>query len=122
MMCDLHDVGVSVGDNSTGESLPPRNLPKKMMPVEDEAVEIREQDFEPNIFIYDNYPGGIGLSPGLFGLEDKLLGHCLETIRACPCADGCPSCVGPTKESGEGAKKVAVEMLKGILERFRPEG
>ncbi len=122
MMCDLHDVGVSVGDNSTGESLPPRNLPKKMMPVGEETVEISEQDFEPNIFIYDNYPGGIGLSPGLFGLEDKLLGHCLEAIRACPCADGCPSCVGPTKESGEGAKKVAVEMLKGILERFGSGG
>ncbi len=116
MMCDLHDVGVSVGDNSTGESLPPRNMPKKMMPVVEEQAEIREQDFEPNIFIYDNYPGGIGLSPGLFSLEATLLEHCLETIRACPCSDGCPSCVGPTKESGEQAKRVAVGILKKLLQ------
>ena len=114
MMCDLHDVGVSVGDNSTGESLPPRNLPKKVMAAEDQP-EIAIQDFEPNIFISDNYPGGIGLSPALFGLEEDLLKHGLETILACPCSAGCPSCVGPTNESGEQAKQVAVEILKSIL-------
>jgi len=114
MMCDLHDVGVSVGDNSTGESLPPRNVPAALRKGE-ETVEISEQEFEPNIFIYDNYPGGIGLSPGLFSLEEKLLEHCRETILACPCRSGCPSCVGPTNESGEQAKQVAVEILNGIL-------
>jgi len=114
MMCDLHDVGVSVGDNSTGESLPPRNLPKKIMAAE-EQPEIAVEDFEPNIFIYDNYPGGIGLSPALFGLEVTLLEHGLETILACPCSAGCPSCVGPTNESGEQAKQVAIEILKSIL-------
>jgi len=107
---------VSVGDNSTGESLPPRNMPAKL-DTGTETPEISEQEFEPNIFIYDNYPGGIGLSPGLFSLEEKLLQHCLETILACPCSAGCPSCVGPTNESGEQAKQVAVEILNGILQR-----
>jgi DEAD/DEAH box helicase domain-containing protein len=114
MMCDLHDVGVSVGDNSTGESLPPRNMPARAAESE-ETPEIAETDFEPNIFIYDNYPGGIGLSPGLFHLEEALLRHCLDTILACPCSNGCPSCVGPPNESGEQAKRVAVEILKGLL-------
>ncbi|MEW5899937.1 MAG: DUF1998 domain-containing protein [Acidobacteriota bacterium] len=62
-----------------------------------------EPDFEPNIFIYDNYPGGIGLSPGLFELEKTLLQHALKTINVCPCQEGCPSCVGPSRETSKQA-------------------
>ena len=72
-------------------------------------------EFEPNIFIYDNYPSGIGLSPALFSLEGRLLEHALATIEACPCAEGCPSCVGPANESGRGAKAVARETLRRLL-------
>ncbi len=112
LMCDLHDIGVSIGDNSTGESLPPRNLPRG---AADEAPAVFAGDFEPNIFIYDNYPGGIGLSPALYGLEDRLLLHALQTIEACPCAEGCPSCVGPAHEAGRGAKHAAREILRRLL-------
>ncbi|HCS49750.1 MAG TPA: helicase, partial [Candidatus Aminicenantes bacterium] len=72
MMCDLHDVGVSVGDNLTGESLPPRDIPRRVANFDENPV-FNEPDFEPNIFIYDSFPGGIGLSPALFDLEKDLL-------------------------------------------------
>ena len=114
MMCDLHDVGVSIGDNTTGESLPPRGISAQMGAREDIAP-IPAEDFEPNIFIYDNYPGGIGLSPSLFLLDRKLLEHALKTIEACPCQEGCPSCVGPIRESGAQAKQVALDILKRLL-------
>ncbi len=115
MMCDLHDVGVSIGDDLTGESIPPRIIPQKITP--EAATDIfLAPSFSPNIFIYDNYPGGIGLSPSLFELEKKLLQACLETLSACPCAEGCPSCVGPARESGQQAKKVAGEILRRLLE------
>jgi DEAD/DEAH box helicase domain-containing protein len=114
MMCDLHDVGVSIGDNSSGESLPPRNVPVRVQGQEDMPV-VLDRDFEPNIFIYDNYPGGIGLSPSLFALEGRLLDHALKTLEACPCRDGCPSCVGATNESGKDAKRVAREILIRLL-------
>jgi DEAD/DEAH box helicase domain-containing protein len=115
MMCDLHDVGISIGDNLTGESMPPRTLPLRAVAPEEPAVFI-EPEFEPNIFIYDNYPGGIGLSPALFDLEKKLLEHGLKTIALCPCQEGCPSCVGPAGETGKQAKQVAQEILRGLLE------
>lgn len=115
MMCDLRDVGVSIGDNTTGKSLPPRNLPPQLskgeMPVDPTDI-----SFEPNIFIYDSFPGGIGLSPSLFDLQNDLLEQCRNTIRACLCAEGCPSCVGPTKESGKGAKEVALFILDTLLD------
>jgi len=114
LMCDIHDIGVSIGDNSTGESVPPKDLLAKMEPLHGTPF-YSEMDFEPNIFVYDNYPGGIGLSPSLFDLEKRLLETCLKTITACPCREGCPSCVGPAGESGEMSKEVAVEILSRLL-------
>jgi DEAD/DEAH box helicase domain-containing protein len=116
MMCDLHDVGVSIGDNTSGE--PVRQLTPQARAAaqgQDEMPVVMDPDFEPNIFIYDNYPGGIGLSPSLFALESKLLEHALKTLEACPCRDGCPSCVGATNESGRDAKQVARAILQGLL-------
>jgi len=115
MMCDIHDVGVSVGDNTTGKSVPPRDIRIKQSLRESQEI-FSDIDFEPNIYIYDNFPGGIGLSPSLFDLKKELLHQCLRTISACPCAEGCPSCVGPTKESGKQAKQVAMAVLKQLLE------
>jgi len=115
LMCDLHDIGVSIGDNSTGKSIPPRNIPLKISRIE-EQPDFSDLAFEPNIFIYDSYPGGIGLSPSLFELEKTLLEHSKKTIAVCPCKEGCPSCVGPTKESGRQSKQVSLEILKKLLE------
>ncbi|MFO7980789.1 MAG: DEAD/DEAH box helicase [Candidatus Aminicenantes bacterium] len=114
MMCDLHDIGVSVGDNYTGKSVPSRDIRLKIS-EEAKSVDFSQEDFEPNIFIYDNFPGGIGLSPSLFELESRLLEYCMKTIQACPCKEGCPSCVGPTRESGAFAKQVALNILRKIL-------
>ena len=114
MMCDLHDVGVSIGDDSTGESVPPRNVPLKMRQEADSGI-FADIDFSPNIFIYDNYPGGIGLSPSLFEMDRRLLDHGLKTILDCPCREGCPSCVGPARETGKQAKQVAREILEKLL-------
>ena len=36
----------------------------------------------------------------------------LERVRTCPCADGCPSCVGPAGESEPGAKAAARQLLE----------
>jgi len=115
MMCDLHDVGVSIGDNTTGKSIPPKNIPYKLAAYEERSIFSEGIDFEPNIFIYDNFPGGIGLSPSLFDLEKELFKQCIKTIEACPCQEGCPSCVGPTKESGKQAKQASLQILKKLI-------
>ncbi|MFA9453637.1 MAG: DEAD/DEAH box helicase [Candidatus Aminicenantaceae bacterium] len=114
MMCDLHDIGVSLGDNATGKSIPPRDIRQRMSDRE-EMMFTADEAFEPNLFVYDNFPGGIGLSPSLFELEKQLLEQCLRTIRECPCQGGCPSCVGPTKSSGLMAKDVALQILQELL-------
>ncbi|MCM2258558.1 MAG: DUF1998 domain-containing protein, partial [Vicinamibacteria bacterium] len=69
----------------------------------------------PNVFLYDNYPGGIGLSEPLYALHDRLLDESLRLIEACRCEDGCPSCVGPPGEIGARGKEVARAILKATL-------
>jgi len=49
-------------------------------------------------------------------MRKDLLGHGLKTINVCPCQEGCPSCVGPSRETGRQAKQVAQEILRGLLE------
>ena len=50
------------------------------------------------IYAYDNYPGGIGLAESLSDRLHNLLKAALDLIEACPCEEGCPSCVGAKDE------------------------
>jgi len=66
----------------------------------------------PTIYIYDNYPGGVGFSQKLYRLHDSLLDVAREMIAQCNCDSGCPSCVGPALEVGETGKKSALKLIK----------
>ncbi len=68
----------------------------------------------PTIYVYDNIPGGIGLSDRVYEMEAELLGHAREMLAACPCRDGCPSCVGAT--AGKGAKQALLRILGDLLD------
>jgi len=64
--------------------------------------------FDPTVYIYDNFPGGIGLSRPLYEIRADVLAAVGRLIDSCGCDDGCPSCVGPTP----GAKKPALTILE----------
>lgn len=70
---------------------------------------------KPTIIIYDNIPGGLGLSERLFDQHLLLLRQGMETVQACGCTDGCPSCVGPIGEAGYGGKKETLALLKALI-------
>jgi len=44
--------------------------------------------------VYDRYPGGIGYARLGYEHFFELLSVCHELVTDCPCAAGCPSCVG----------------------------
>jgi DEAD/DEAH box helicase domain-containing protein len=69
---------------------------------------------QPTVVIYDAVPAGIGFSEKLFEMHDELISRALELVSECPCADGCPSCVGPGGENGYGGKQEALEILKEL--------
>jgi DEAD/DEAH box helicase domain-containing protein len=110
MMCDRRDLGTAVGER------PPSAASE--INWEDFAVSANPSEakvfFEPNLYIYDAYPGGIGISEPLYRVCDGLLSRTLEMISACPCENGCPSCVGPTADRSERTKEVALEILRRV--------
>ncbi|MGY6518902.1 MAG: DEAD/DEAH box helicase [Lysobacteraceae bacterium] len=59
--------------------------------------------FTPTLYLYDNYPGGIGLSEPLFVRRGELLARALDLVGACDCRGGCPACVGPVLAVEEAA-------------------
>jgi DEAD/DEAH box helicase domain-containing protein len=80
-----------------------------------EAITSSLRVWEPDLFIYDNYPGGVGLSAPLFDMTGKLLSMTREMIAGCGCEAGCPSCVGPPGEIGERGKLVAARVINALL-------
>ncbi len=93
LMCDGHDIGLSI-DGGPGA------------PVSGEALQ------SPVVFIYDNYPGGIGFSEPLYEMHAELLAKTRDLIAGCPCERGCPSCVGPEGRTGPMAKTAALKILE----------
>lgn len=70
----------------------------------------------PAIYVYDRYPGGIGLSRRVYNMDRRILKAALESHDDCRCANGCPSCVGPPLETGsDKAKRSARRLLEMIL-------
>jgi DEAD/DEAH box helicase domain-containing protein len=90
LMCDGRDLGLSVNAGDT------------------------DGDDTPRIFLYDAYPGGIGLSAPLWSMQSELLASTSALIASCDCETGCPMCVGPIGETGPLAKTVARRILQHL--------
>lgn len=118
LMCDPHDLNRCVGDRGAKWFLRLSRGSKGIYSAFDSPEEIPKEKldlFEPTLFLYDNYPGGIGFSHQLFDDTRTLVEKTQRLISRCGCRCGCPSCVGPTKEVGEKSKEVALALLQEIL-------
>src|SRR5258708_29840386 len=80
----------------------------------EEAGAQAKEFFEPNLYLFDAYPGGIGFSEPLFRVHELLVRKTRELIQACPCDAGCPSCVGPAGGLAPKAKEAAVAILERV--------
>ena len=94
LMCDGRDLGVSTLNAHDG--------PEALL--------------DPELFLYDNFPGGIGQSEPLFRMRRQLGERVMKLLAACPCEAGCPSCVGAPGEVGEQAKEVALRLAESLSE------
>ncbi len=70
---------------------------------------------EPNLYLYDCYPGGVGQSAPLYRMADKLVKLTVDLLAGCECEAGCPSCVGPLGEIGERGKEAALRFVREML-------
>lgn len=139
LMCDVRDLNRCVGDRAAqkielgqgrtdgrvhleGEEAPEDPSQESWMRLDEDLDPVRppsgrvatsDLPFEPTLFLYDNFPGGVGFSPQIFDRFPQLFQHALRLLRECECEAGCPSCVGPPNEVGDKAKLIALELLKG---------
>jgi DEAD/DEAH box helicase domain-containing protein len=93
LMCDPRDLGIAVTEEAAGGAVA----------------------FEPNLYLYDAYPGGVGQSGPLYRMTEQLLRQTAELLDGCGCESGCPSCVGPVGEVGERGRQVARVVLGKLL-------
>jgi DEAD/DEAH box helicase domain-containing protein len=132
LMCDGRDLGTAIGERPPApetrteiieaQDVAPMQGPG-MSPMNDfTPSQLRDvprgnlkEFFEPNLYLYDAYPGGIGFSEPLFRAHDLLMQKTRELIAACTCEQGCPSCVGPAGDLAPRAKEAAL----AILDRLR---
>lgn len=50
----------------------------------------------PTVFVYDSYPGGIGLAKEIYQQTQPIVTHMQALLRSCGCVAGCPACIGQT--------------------------
>lgn len=83
LMCEPRDLGTTLGDDD------PESVPSKQGPV---------RSYRPTLFVHEYIPSGIGLAERIFAHREVLFSRAHALIAHCPCARGCPGCVGPIVE------------------------
>ncbi|HNX01204.1 MAG TPA: DEAD/DEAH box helicase [Candidatus Cloacimonadota bacterium] len=91
LMCDIKDIGV-MGSSSASVA-----------------------KGKPAVILYDQIPGGIGLSEKMYEIHDMVMQEARHVIQSCQCRDGCPACTGPVADNGEGAKEETLAMLELVI-------
>jgi DEAD/DEAH box helicase domain-containing protein len=75
---------------------------------------------DPTIFIYDGYPGGVGLSRAGYETVESLMRRTARLIDGCDCADGCPACV-QSPHCGNANEPLAKAPAVVLLDRLTGE-
>ena len=112
LMCDRRDLGTAIGERPPAPGAESEAfLP---VPLEEAISGTAKEFFEPNLYLFDAYPGGIGFSEPLFHAHELLLDRTRELIASCGCENGCPSCVGPAGDLARRAKEAALAILHRV--------
>ncbi|WP_363799627.1 DEAD/DEAH box helicase [Lysobacter firmicutimachus] len=121
VMADARDLQKSVG-NGDGAWFATQDASGRgqLRGVESEVAAgslatLEVQQFVPTVYLYDNFPGGVGLSEPLWRRQAELVQRARELVGRCDCRAGCPACVGPVlagDEDRSGAATPKVLALK----------
>ncbi len=82
------------------------------------STPIHRQTTLPTIFVYDGYPGGVGISRRGYDAFESLARDTLGVITRCPCESGCPACIQSPKCGNWNeplSKDGAVSLLRYLL-------
>ncbi|MBE9513854.1 MAG: DUF1998 domain-containing protein, partial [Chloroflexi bacterium] len=81
------------------------------------SIPLHPDTGKAQVFIYDAYPGGIGIAEKGFEVVEELWEATLKLVQQCPCEDGCPGCIQSPKCGNNNQpldKRAAVIILQGL--------
>ncbi|MCB0072092.1 MAG: DEAD/DEAH box helicase [Caldilineaceae bacterium] len=109
LMCDVSDLGLTVmrGD-------PMRAGQSEASPEHAGASDAQL----PTVYIYERIAAGMGFSARLFELHTQLLDAAQTLVARCPCAHGCPACVGPVLDN-DLARLETKQLTASLLQVLR---
>ncbi len=123
LMCDVHDLGHAVTASAE----------RGQLGTWGHVIDARRGRVDPDawltastvpaLHLYDNMPGGAGLSTQAYALGGELFARVRRVVEGCSCAKGCPTCLGaqvqaPTREMTTSLKGDVVALLHGLQELF----
>ena len=82
------------------------------------STPVHRQSRLPTVFVYDGYPGGVGISRRGYDAFESLARDTLGVITRCPCEKGCPACIQSPKCGNWNeplSKDGAVSLLRYLL-------
>ena len=82
------------------------------------STPVHRQSRLPTVFVYDGYPGGVGISRRGYDAFESLARDTLGVITRCPCEKGCPACIQSPKCGNWNeplSKEGAVSLLRYLL-------
>jgi len=82
------------------------------------SIAMHRQTRLPTIFVYDGYPGGVGISERGYDTFEEVSRDTLGVLARCPCKKGCPACVQSPKCGNWNeplSKDGAVRVLRYLL-------
>lgn len=85
------------------------------------SIPLHPQVGLPCVFVYDGLPGGAGLARQAFAGARDLLEATRRAVGACPCEDGCPSCVHSPK-CGSGNRPISKQGALALLDALLTPG
>ncbi|HFD31859.1 MAG TPA: DUF1998 domain-containing protein, partial [Gammaproteobacteria bacterium] len=116
-MTESRDIGRAVG-NSDGTwfaTVSDKGRGSQKL-FQSENAMLDEESFNPSVFLYDNVPGGLGISASLFEHHQQVIENAIQTVTTCQCKNGCPACVGPIVVEGEERKISAKQSVLILLD------
>lgn len=125
LMCDVSDLGLTVirGDpmranrEAAAQVAPDSASNDSSEPASDAAAQNPDAQL-PTVYIYERIAAGMGFSARLFELHTELLDAAQALVDRCPCAHGCPACVGPVLDN-DRARLETKQLTASLLQVLR---
>ncbi len=114
LMCDPRDLGACISALNNEWSVQSNFLGSVDIAGPEQSI---TPDSHAHLFVFDRYPGGIGLCEHLYKIRKEVVFSAWKLVSECKCKFGCPGCIGPMV-NGDNAKRIAATVLNRIYNGF----